>query len=143
MGTLSCTASGCTYTPPSYYLGTTAFKYTANDSHGATDTAIVRIRVGGSDTAPVVAAQTLSTPRNTALRFSIFDLLRSSSNANNDPMSVTVFAYGAQFGSLTCTNPQYWCTYTPNPNVTGSDAFTYAVCDNGACTNSTVTINIQ
>jgi hypothetical protein len=142
-GSLNCTASGCTYTPPSYYLGTTSFKVTAGDSHGATDTAIVKLRVGGSDTAPVVAAQSLTTPRNTPLRFSIFDLLRGAYNANNDPMPVTVFTSGAQLGTLSCGNPSYWCTYTPNANVTGTDVVTYAVGDGATYTNSTLTITIQ
>jgi PKD repeat protein len=142
-GSLSCTAAGCTYTPPSYFLGTTGFRYTANDSHGATDTAIVKIRVGGGDTAPVVAAQTLTTPRNTPLRFSVFDLLRGAYNANNDPMPVTVYASGAQLGTLACGNPSYWCTYTPNANVTGSDVISYAVVDGASTTSSTLTINVQ
>jgi hypothetical protein len=43
-GTLSCDSGGCIFTPPSsYWWGSTTFKYTISDGHGASDTATVTI----------------------------------------------------------------------------------------------------
>jgi PKD repeat protein len=141
-GSLSCSSAGCTYYPPSYFTGTTAFKYTATDGHGASDTAIVKIKVGVTNNPPVAVPQTLSTPKNTALRFSVFDLMHNDYDPDNDPLTVWVYTGTAHLGSLSCGNPNYWCVYTPNANATGADAITYALSDGQASVTSTVTINI-
>ncbi|HEY6320079.1 MAG TPA: Ig-like domain-containing protein, partial [Thermoanaerobaculia bacterium] len=142
-GSLNCDSGGCTYTPPSFYAGITSFKYHANDSHGGTDTAIVRICVGTTNHPPVAAPQTLATPRNTALRFSVFQLMQNSYDPDDDPLTVTVYTGTAQLGTLSCSNPQYWCTYTPNANATGADAISYALSDGQTSVTSTLTINVQ
>jgi PKD repeat protein len=141
-GSLSCTASGCTYYPPSYFAGVTTFKYTANDGHGATDTAIVKIKVGVTNNPPVAVPQTLATPKNTALRFSVFQLMQNSYDPDNDPLTVTVYTVTAHLGTLSCGTPNYWCVYTPNANTTGADAISYALSDGTTSVTSTVTINI-
>jgi len=142
IGTLSCNATSCTYTPPNSFSGTTTFKYTANDGHGATDTAIVKVKVGVTNHSPVAVAQTLSTPKNTALQFSVFDLMRNDYDPDNDPLSVTVYTVTAHLGTLACGTPNYWCVYTPNANTTGADAITYLLSDGTTSVTSTVTINI-
>jgi large repetitive protein len=143
IGTLSCNATSCTYYPPTSFSGTTTFKYTANDGHGATDTAIVKIKVGVTNNPPVAVAQTLSTPQNKTLRFSVFDLMRNDYDPDDDPLSVTVYTVTAHLGTLSCGTPNYWCTYTPNANTTGgADAITYLLSDGTASVTSTVTINI-
>ncbi|HEY6320961.1 MAG TPA: Ig-like domain-containing protein, partial [Thermoanaerobaculia bacterium] len=142
-GSLSCDSFGCEYTPPYFYTGITTFKYNANDSHGGTDTAVVRICVGCVNHPPVAAPQTLATPRNTALRFSVFQLMQNSYDPDDDPLTVTVYTGTAHLGTLSCPNPQYWCTYTPNANATGADAISYALSDGQTSVTSTLTINVQ
>ena len=142
-GSLACDGFGCNFTPSYWFQGTTAFRYTATNGQGATDTATVKISVGAPNQAPVVAAQTLSTPRNTPLRFSVFDLLRSSYDPDDDPLTVTVYTGTAHLGTLACGSPNYWCTYTPNANSTGADVISYAVSDGQAYTMSNLTINVQ
>jgi Tol biopolymer transport system component len=44
-GDVSCTASSCSYAPKPGFSGSDAFTYTADDGHGATDTATVAIAV--------------------------------------------------------------------------------------------------
>lgn len=44
-GTVSCTATQCTYTPNANFHGTDTFTYTISDGHGGTDTATVTITV--------------------------------------------------------------------------------------------------
>jgi hypothetical protein len=102
---------------------------------GSFDTAIVRIRVGSSNHPPVAAPDNLSTPKNTPLRFSVFELLRNDYDPDNDPLNVTVYETTAHKGALSCGTPSYWCTYTPNANVTGTDTITYAISDGSAVTS--------
>jgi large repetitive protein len=142
IGTLSCSATGCTYYPPVSFQGTTRFKYTANDGHGATDTAIVKIKVGVTNNPPVAVPQTLSTPKNRALTFSVFQLMQNDYDPDNDPLTVSVYTVTAHLGTLTCSTPNYWCTYTPNADTTGADVITYALGDGTTTVTSTVTINI-
>jgi PKD repeat protein len=142
IGTLSCNATSCTYYPPSYFQGTTTFKYTATDGHGATDTAIVKIKVGVTNNPPVAVPQTLSTPKNTTLRFSVFQLMQGAYDPDDDPLSVTVYTVTAHLGTLSCGTPNYWCTYTPNANTTGADVISYALSDGTTYVTSNVTINI-
>jgi hypothetical protein len=77
-----------------------------------------------------------------ALRFSIFDLMHNSYDPANNPLTVVVYTGSAKLGSLSCTNPNYWCTYTPNANTTGADAITYLLTDGYASVQSTLTITI-
>jgi PKD repeat protein len=142
IGTLSCNVTSCTYYPPSYFAGVTTFKYTANDGHGATDTAIVKIKVGVTNNPPVAVPQTLSTPKNTALRFSVFQLMQNAYDPDDDPLTVTVYTVTAHLGTLSCGTPNYWCVYTPNANTTGADVISYALSDGTTSVSSTVTINI-
>ncbi|HTG36390.1 MAG TPA: Ig-like domain-containing protein [Thermoanaerobaculia bacterium] len=141
LGTLTCDTFGCTYKPPFSFQGITRFKYTATDGHGGSDMAIVRLRVGGSNHPPVAVPDSLSTPKNTPLRFSVFELLRNDYDPDDDPLNVTVYETTAHKGTLSCGTPNYWCTYTPNVNATGTDTVTYAVSDGSAVT-STFTLNI-
>jgi hypothetical protein len=139
-GSLTCDSVGCNYVPVSNWSGVTRFTYTATDGRGSSDTAIVRVRVNAAGSAPVAAADTLSTHRNTVLRFSVYELLRNDYDPDNDPLTVTVQA--GQKGTMSCGTPQYWCTYTPNAAVTGADVISYSVSDGTTATQSNLTINI-
>jgi large repetitive protein len=91
----------------------------------------------------VAVVQTLSTPMNTPLRFSVFELMRGDYDPDDDPLTVTVYTYTAHLGTLNCGTPNYWCTYTPNAGTTGSDVITYLLSDGTNSVTSTVTIKIQ
>lgn len=145
-GSLTCTASGCTYTPTTNYTGTTKFRYTVSDGHGNSDTAVAKIWVGGTigNNAPISHDDALLTKVNTPLKFSIFDLMKNDYDPDNHPLHVNVYA-NAMNGTVSCSYPQYWCTYTPKPNFTGTDSFSYALGDGltysqgGSMVNVTVT----
>jgi hypothetical protein len=143
LGTLTCDPGGCTYKPGLSFQGTTRFKYTATNGQGATDTAIVKIRVGSGNTAPVAAADSFSTPKNTQLRFSSFELLRNDHDADNDPLTATVFPATTPKGTIGCDAKGYWCTYTPQLNATGADTFNYVLSDGVTSVSSTFTVTIQ
>jgi Bacterial Ig domain/Cadherin-like domain/PKD domain len=144
LGSLTnCDASGCVYKPPINGQIVTKFKYTASDGHGSSDVAIVKIRVGGTNAAPVAVADSFSTPKNTVLRFSTFELLKNDHDPDNDPPTPIVSPGTTAKGTMACDAKNYWCTYTPKPNVTGADAFTYSLSDSaGGAVSQTLTINI-
>jgi hypothetical protein len=141
IGSLGCNATSCTYTPPTSFQGTTTFKYTANDGHGATDTAVVKIKVGVVNHPPVAVPQMLTTQKNRALVFSVFQLMQNDYDPDDDPLTVTVYTVTAHLGTLSCSTPNYWCTYTPN-GTTGTDVITYGLSDGTTAVTSTVTISI-
>lgn len=139
-GTLECDPSGCLFRPGINYYGDTKFRYTATDGKGSSETVIVRIRVGPTNHTPIAANDALLTKVNTPLRFSIFELMKNDWDWDNDPFNVTVYP-NASRGTVSCGNPAYWCTYTPNANVTGTDTFTYVVSD-GLSYSATATVNV-
>lgn len=141
LGSLNCDATSCTFVPGFNYTGRTTFRYTAIDGHGSSETVTVRIAVGMTNNTPVAAVDTLSTPKNTPLRFSVFELLRNDYDPDNDPLTVTVYPSTAKKGTLVCGTPNYWCTYTPAANVTGTDTITYLLSD-GYMAVSSFKVNI-
>ena len=127
MGTLTCDPGGCLYKPSLSFQGATRFKYTAANGSGGSDSAIVKIRVGGTNTAPFPNNDSFSTPKNTMLRFSSFELLRNDYDDENDPLATIIYPATTAKGTLSCDAKGYWCTYTPLANVTGADTFSYTL----------------
>ncbi len=131
-GTLDCSSgTWCRYTPPSWFVGTTSFTYTASDGKGGTDTATVRIKVAVTNNAPVPQTDTLETTQGVALPFTIFNLLANDTDPDGDVLSVTQITLAplTKFGTVTCTTPIYNCTYTPAAGFTGVDTVFYRVSD--------------
>jgi uncharacterized repeat protein (TIGR01451 family) len=64
-------------------------------------------------------------------------------NGNINPASVTIMG-GPGGGSITGTNPATGAvSYQPNPTFSGTDTFTYQVCDwTGLCDTATVSVNV-
>ena len=142
-GSLSCASSYCTYQPASYFYGVTRFHYTVSDGHGETDTTTVTIHVGQPNQAPVVQGETLVTPRNVALPFTIFDLTANDVDPETDPLKVTVYTGTAQGGTVSCSSPNYTCTFTPTSNFVGTASFLYLVSDGLNSASATAYINVQ
>lgn len=140
LGTLTCDATSCTYKPPLGFIGSTRFFYTASDGHGGSDTALVKIKVGQANTPPVAVADSLTTARTVPLPFSVFQLLKNDSDADFDPLTVTVSTSGTHLGTLVCANASYACTYTPPASGLGSDVYNYTLSDGQTSVTSTLTI---
>lgn len=150
-GTLSCvggTSTSCTYTPDLNYNGSTSFTYKVNDGLLDSITATVTVNVTSENDPPVMGSnQTITTNEDTAVAFTL--------NAANDvDLPAQTLSYkiismptkGTLSGcidNLTYTTGRN-CTYTPNPDINGTDSFTYR--SNDGLTDSTavatVTINI-
>lgn len=141
-GTLDCTtfSTGCEYTRGS--SSPTRFRYTVRDPQGNLATTTVTLKPTTVNKFPIVANDQLSTRMNTPLAFSIFDVLRNDYDPDNDQLDVS-FAFGSQFGQVSCTTPAYFCTYTPNANFTGTDTLTYYASDKNNSVQGSVTVTVN
>lgn len=138
-GTVSCSSSGaCTYTPAANYNGPDSFDYTVSDGRGKSDTGSVSVTVTPANDAPVAFDDSLSTPEETAGQT---DVLPNDADLESDSLSVTGSTNGAH-GTVSCA-PAGTCTYTPAPNYTGADTFTYTVSDgNGGTDTGSVSVTV-
>lgn len=131
-----------TYIPNPDYNGPDSFDYTICNSSGDCSTATVTITVFPIlDTVDDLVATDVNTPV-------VIDVLLN----DNDISSVGTFATtNPTSGSLviddngTPNDPSDdTVTYTPNPSFTGTDSFTYTLCDDaGNCDTATVTIMVN
>ena len=70
------------------------------------------------------------------------NVLANDTDSNNDPLSVTGATDGVS--GATNVNLDNTVTYTPNPNFTGSDSFTYDIDDGkGGTDGATVTVTVN
>jgi hypothetical protein len=139
-GTLSIAADGSfTFTPDPGFVGGDGFAYTACDPYGRCDTATVTLTVdppaapaADDDAYPATADTTLTVPAASG----VLDGDTGTSTtitANTDPAHGTL-SLGAD-GSL---------AYEPDPQWSGTDSFTYTLCDAWAqCDTATVTITVD
>ena len=137
-GTVTCSATSCTYTANTGFAGADSFTYTISDSFGATDTATVTINVGSGNSAPTANDDFATTQSNQPVTINV---LANDSDPDGDSLTVVLFTNPTR-GSASCTSAGQ-CTYTPFPNESGSDSFQYKVMDGrGGESIGTVFINI-
>jgi hypothetical protein len=150
-GSVACTAAGsCTYTPPAGFTGTDSFVYTVENSLGESASAAVTITVRGN-ISPLAMDDFAVTPFETAVNVALSsnDLEVEGENL----VYTTTPTVAPANGTVTITAAGV-ATYTPNAGFSGTDTFTYEVCDdhtllpvNGSgpapdCTTASVTINV-
>ena len=131
-----------TYTPNDGYSGLDTFTYQVCDNDGLCDTATVIIGIAGVHVPPVANDDTATTPTNTPTTISVLD--NDFDIDGTLVPSTTTIVSGPTHGttSVSLTNGQI--TYTPTTDFTGTDTFTYQVCDNdGLCDTAIVTITVS
>ena len=134
-GTVSCTATACTYTPDADYFGGDSFTYTISDGNGGTSTATVGLTVTPVNDAPVAVNDARSTPEDTAIVIGVV-----GNDTDTEGNSLTIVSHSpASAGTVTCGATT--CTYTPGSNYNGADSFTYTISD-GAGGSATATVSI-
>lgn len=153
-GTVNCGAlpgnGPCSYTPPAGFSGIDTFTYTIKDAEGLTSVGLVMVTVVGNK-APLGIPDTLTVEEN------------SSNNPGSVTNDIEIDGEGLDYsqtnptstaeGGTVVWNDDGTYTYTPPADFTGTDSFTYVVCDdhediNGAprsaCSDPvTVTINVN
>ncbi len=145
-GSVICKDGSCTYTPNPGFAGTDSFEYRVCDTNNACDTATVTVIVGDAGTGsgpgnnpPAAANDSVSTGPGAPVTIVVTDN-DADPDGDLDPSSVTV-TVPPEHGAVICDAGS--CTYTPDPGFSGTDSFTYRVCDAlGACTTAVVSIMV-
>ena len=144
-GVLSMSSDGnFSYAPAQDLAGTVAFTYQLCDPGGACEPATVTIIVAPQNDPPVASDDAASTdedlPVNITITTNDLDV-----DGNLVLGSITIIAPPTN-GSVSIVNGI--ATYTPNPGITGTDAFIYGICDDGSplpaqCDQAVVVITIN
>ena len=141
-GTVTLVNGVVSYQPNPTFSGTDPFTYTISDGEGGTATATVTITVTPTTvppTTPTAVDDNASTSEDTATPVTV---LTNDTDPDNDIDPTTVRVTGDPTNGTTSVNPVTGViTYTPNPNWSGTDTFTYEVCDaTELCDTATVTV---
>jgi len=140
-GTLALGADGSlTYTPATNFNGTDHFSYTANDGLLDSAPATVAITVTPVNDPPTAVADTASTAFETPVIIAVA-ANDSDVDGNLDPASVAVVASPAH--GTAQANGDGTVTYTPANGYSGSDAFSYEICDTDLlCATAAVSVTV-
>lgn len=134
-GSLTCDPAGaCTFEPDAGFSGATTLEYEVSDGD-ATGQGVLTILVDPVNDPPEPQAVAVTTDEDTAATFDL-----TATDPEGDALSYTVVA-GPTSGSLVC-DAGGSCTYTPAPNASGADSFTWEVSDGNASATSTATITV-
>jgi len=135
-GTLTGIAPSVTYTPNANYNGLDTFTFKANDGKVDSNIATVSITVTPVNDAPVANDQPVTTIQDTPVSITL-----TASDVDGDLLTYSVVTLPAN-GSLSGTAPNL--TYTPNPDFTGLDSFTFKANDGLKDSNiATVSITVN
>jgi Bacterial Ig domain/WD40-like Beta Propeller Repeat/Beta-propeller repeat len=133
--------SSVSYTPAPNYFGPDSFTYTVSDSQGGLDTATVNITVTSVNDAPVANDDIYSVNFNTPVIVTTPGVLANDADVEGDALSAALVA-DVSNGTLALASDGSF-TYTPNPNFSGADSFTYRASDGTALSNvATVQITV-
>jgi len=132
-----------TYVPENSFSGIDTFDYQICDNDSLCDTATVTVTVEPRPLIPPIANDdSMMTQRDTDTNI---DILENDfdSDGSIDPSSVTIVT-SPNNGNITNVNSLNGSVmYHPASGFTGTDTFTYQVCDNdGLCDTATVTIGV-
>lgn len=137
-------ASGAiVYTPNADFSGVDSFTYTVADDDGDTSNAatvaISVAAIGGSNSPPVAANDSVNTVQGAAVTIAV---LSNDSDADGglDPTAVAV--QSAPANGAAAVNADGSITYTPDAGFTGADTFTYTVADDDGETSNAATVTV-
>ncbi|WP_164779819.1 Ig-like domain-containing protein, partial [Paenibacillus kobensis] len=128
--------SQVTYTPAPGYVGTDSFTYIAKDNHsGNSAPATVDLTITAVNSAPVADAQQVSTNEDMPVGITL-----TGSDADGDSLTYSIQT-GPQHGTLGPISESH-VTYTPGPNYSGTDQFTFVANDGNGGVSAPATVDI-
>ncbi|MCV7419201.1 tandem-95 repeat protein [Mycobacterium yunnanensis] len=144
-GTLSgvFSSGGFTYRPDAGYVGTDSFRYTVGDGTTTSEgTVTITVTADANNVAPVGNSDSYTIAEDTVLTVNGPGLLANDTDADGQTLSVVSIGTPPTRGSLELRSDGSF-TYSPGPNLNGTDTFTYKASDGAAETAfTTVTINV-
>ncbi|MBN8820645.1 MULTISPECIES: Ig-like domain-containing protein [unclassified Spirosoma] len=146
-GTVTAGANGClVYTPAPGFTGTDSFTYTICDKVDPTKCSSTTVTIVVNSKAPTANPDNQTTPFNTPVTVCV---LANDTDKLGNPARLTnvTTPVAGQPANGTVTAGANGClVYTPAPGFTGTDSFTYTICDKvdpTKCSSTTVTIRVQ
>ncbi|MBK8478018.1 MAG: tandem-95 repeat protein [Opitutaceae bacterium] len=135
LGTSTSTSASYTYTPTADFHGSDSFTFAVSDGACTTDPITVPITVEPVNDTPTARPQALETPEDTPLPV-VLD------GTDPEPLcSVSKFSTQPQHGTLTLGASASSYLYTPAPEWSGADGFTFVVSD-GELTSASAAVSI-
>jgi large repetitive protein len=113
-----------TYTPAADYQGVDSFTYHTFDGELASGIATVSITIAPVNDAPLASEQSATTDEDIAVAITL-----AGSDIDGDPLIYPI-SVQPEHGTLSGTAPDL--VYTPNPDFSGSDEFTFTSNDGSA-----------
>jgi hypothetical protein len=138
-GSLSGTAPGMTYTPALNYNGPDSFTFSVNDGKADSDQVTISVTVLAVNDAPVANPQSETTKKNKSVSAAL-----TGSDVDGDPL-MFIICKKPEHGTLTFDsnfNTNGKLIYTPEPNFTGPDIFTFKLND-GEVDSAPATVSIN
>ncbi len=127
-----------TYIPAANYNGPDAFAYTVADTIGFTDSATVNVSVTATNDAPTATADAATTNEDTPVAINV---VANDGDIDGDTLAPSVVS-APDLGSVAIA-PNGTVVYTPPPNYSGPDSFTYTVSDGqGGTATAAVSVTI-
>jgi hypothetical protein len=127
-----------TYTPDPNLNGGDSFLYTISDGNGGTWSATVSMTVTPVNDPPVANNDIPPVQEDTPVTIAV---LANDSDIDGDVLTVTLLTLPTRGTAV--LNADKTVTYTPSPNLSGTDSFTYQVSDgNGSTDPATVFLNV-
>jgi hypothetical protein len=127
------------YTPPAGFGGPDTFTYTLTDDLAQTSTATVTVTV---NRLPVANPDSFAVAENgTASGNVMLDNGNGADNPGDTPTTVAQGSINVSNGSLTL-NTDGSFLYTPNPDFSGTDSFSYTLTDSTPDTSNEATVTI-
>jgi len=127
-----------TYTPNTGASGVDSFTFKANDGLLDSDSATITVNLAAVNDTPIANSGTLNTDEDVAAN----DVL-SANDDDGDALTYSIVT-NAGIGTVVITNAATGAyRYTPGPDATGTDSFTFKVNDGQVDSNiATITINL-
>ena len=132
-GTLAVAGANITYTPDPDYNGADVFRFEASDGSLTSNEAAVAITVTPLNDAPIANSQSVTTEQNNPVMITL-----TGSDVEGSPLTYIVLTQPAH-GALVASGASV--TFTPAPQYTGADNFTFRVHD-GELNSSTATVSL-
>ncbi len=140
-GSVVQSGTGFIYTPNAGFTGADSYTYTICDGNGGSSTATVNITVSGGSTGnnpPIAVNDSYTTTPGTPVTNLV---LGNDTDPDGDALYFCGFGQGSN-GLVIQSGTGF--IYTPNSGFTGTDSYTYTICDgNGGSSTATVTINVS